>query len=227
MFAESIAGHTIMYSGVNTGIIGLLADIFIKNGGTVDGALIEEEMCVRNENLNCYTCFASYEERQKHMFSVSSKVFFLPGGLGTMCELFSLLVTNKMEVVRRKALSQGDLSTAGLLAARTRFLSELPEAGDWVDTSPRGRACLDEYERSSTGPRPQSNLSNRYSPTHQKTNSGELRSKPIVQVELVNIANFWGPVKQLLELSSQLGFILDDEVDYVKFSEYNPLTDLR
>lgn len=89
----------ILYAGVTEGLLGLLADSIVSHKGVLEGALIEKEIVHKHPQLSNYTCFSSYDERQNYMFSASQDVFFLPGGLGTFHELFSLLIRNKVEKI--------------------------------------------------------------------------------------------------------------------------------
>lgn len=91
------AGETVLLGGVTTGIIGQFADAFVSKGGKLEGTLIPEEEADRHPALSNLHRFATYDARQDFMFSQASSVFFLPGGLGTFHECFSLLLKHKMK----------------------------------------------------------------------------------------------------------------------------------
>lgn len=98
-FAERLVaqGESVVCGGVTTGIIGQFADVFTAKGGRLEGALIPEEIADRRSDLATVYRFDTYDERQDFMFSASPSVFFLPGGLGTFHEFFSLILKHKMK----------------------------------------------------------------------------------------------------------------------------------
>lgn len=98
-FADYLAcmGEAVLYGGVTTGLVGQIADAFVAKGGRLEGALIPEEEADQHPDLERIHRFATYDERQNFMFARSERVFFLPGGLGTFHEFFSLLLKHKMK----------------------------------------------------------------------------------------------------------------------------------
>lgn len=97
--AEALArrDETVLYGGVTTGLVGQFADAFAAKGGRLEGALIPEEEASRHPALRRVWHFETYDARQDFMFAQSREVLFLPGGLGTFHELFSLILKHKMQ----------------------------------------------------------------------------------------------------------------------------------
>lgn len=85
----------VIYGGVTTGLLGRVAASLAVRGVSLEGALIPEERTHQQDHLARVHLFDSYDDRQDYMFSVASVVYFLPGGLGTFHEFFTLLLRNK------------------------------------------------------------------------------------------------------------------------------------
>lgn len=96
LFAK--AGMQVVYGGGGIGLMGILADEVIKNGGTVTGVIPSfmndegwghdgiSEMIVTND----------MGERKKKMFSRSDAVVALPGGIGTLEELTEAITLKQL-----------------------------------------------------------------------------------------------------------------------------------
>lgn len=84
---------TLVYGGGNVGLMGILADRMLEQGGTVVGViptfLQEREVC--HAGLTELILVDSMHERKIKMAERSDGVMVLPGGFGTMDELFEML----------------------------------------------------------------------------------------------------------------------------------------
>ncbi len=92
--AEHIVNNNIglVYGGGKLGLMGVLADTVLKFGGTVTG-IITQELYNRSEahlNLTDLVIVESMQERKKRMMQISDGFIALPGGLGTLEELFEI-----------------------------------------------------------------------------------------------------------------------------------------
>lgn len=126
-FADSLpAGTSVVYGGVTTGLVGRVALALAERGVILEGALTPEEMTDKCDKLAQVYFFDSYDERQGYMFSVVSSVYFLPGGLGTFHELFSLLLKNKELREPRKVIL---LNWGGYWTSVKQLLSQAEESG--------------------------------------------------------------------------------------------------
>jgi len=86
-------GYDLVYGGGRVGLMGAVADSVLANGGQVIGiipeALAEKE--VAHQGLTELRIVASMHERKAMMAELSSAFIALPGGLGTLEELFEVL----------------------------------------------------------------------------------------------------------------------------------------
>ena len=93
-FGQTLAerGIGLVYGGSSVGIMGTLADAVLAQGGRVIGiipdALVKKE--VAHRNLTEQYIVDSMHERKRMMADKSSAFVALPGGAGTMEELFEV-----------------------------------------------------------------------------------------------------------------------------------------
>jgi uncharacterized protein (TIGR00730 family) len=101
-FARAIAarGLHLVYGGGGRGLMGALADAMLEAGGTVTGvipkALIDKEMA--HANLTELIVVDSMLERKRIMLEMSDAFVSLPGGFGTLDELFEALTWSQLGV---------------------------------------------------------------------------------------------------------------------------------
>ncbi len=92
--ATVIAGRglTLVYGGAKVGLMGALADAAIAAGGSVvgvmPGALIARE--IEHEGLTAFHKVGSMHERKALMADLSDGFIALPGGAGTLEEIFEI-----------------------------------------------------------------------------------------------------------------------------------------
>jgi len=86
-------GYGIVYGGGRVGLMGVLADAALAAGGEVIGvipsALADKELAHRH--LTRLEVVASMHERKALMADLASAFVALPGGIGTLEELFEIL----------------------------------------------------------------------------------------------------------------------------------------
>ena len=91
--ALAARGWTLVYGGGNVGLMGALADGALAGGGEVVGViprkLVERE--VAHRGLTRLEVVADMAERKTRMIELSDAFVALPGGLGTLDELFEVL----------------------------------------------------------------------------------------------------------------------------------------
>ncbi len=86
-------GHHLVYGGANLGLMECLARAVHESGGHVTGVVptkIEEGGLVSAYMDECVRC-ATLSERKRLMLEASDVVVALPGGLGTLDEIFSVV----------------------------------------------------------------------------------------------------------------------------------------
>jgi len=93
-------GIGIVYGGGNIGIMGVLADESVRLGneiiGVIPSILFERE--VAHRNLTEIHVVNNMHERKQLMFDLCDAVIALPGGIGTMEELFEAYTWNQIGI---------------------------------------------------------------------------------------------------------------------------------
>lgn len=87
------AGHTIVYGGGNTGLMGEVAQAALRAGGEVIG-IMPTLLVERERALTSVTRLETVPDmatRKARMIALSDGFLSLPGGLGTLDELFEVL----------------------------------------------------------------------------------------------------------------------------------------
>ena len=86
-------GVTIVYGGGSIGLMGILADAALALGGQVIGVIQEHlsEREIAHARLSELHVVASMHERKALMMELADGFIALPGGLGTLEELFEVL----------------------------------------------------------------------------------------------------------------------------------------
>ncbi|SHF11041.1 hypothetical protein SAMN05443144_105200 [Fodinibius roseus] len=88
----------LVYGGASVGIMGALADTVLENGGKVTGIIPEDlvKKEVAHKGLTDLQVVSSMHERKFAMAEQSDGFIALPGGLGTIEELFEVLTWSQL-----------------------------------------------------------------------------------------------------------------------------------
>ena len=91
-------GVTLVYGGARIGLMGVLADAVLDGGGDVIGVIPESMMSseVAHPSLERLEVVASMHERKARMMSLAHGLIALPGGYGTLEELFEALAWSQL-----------------------------------------------------------------------------------------------------------------------------------
>jgi len=99
---EVLVAHqiTLVYGGGNVGIMGLIADTVVNNGGKAIGVipqvLVEWE---RQHNALSELFIADdMHSRKKKMYELCDAAIILPGGFGTLDEMFEMITWNQLSI---------------------------------------------------------------------------------------------------------------------------------
>ncbi|WP_321414835.1 TIGR00730 family Rossman fold protein [uncultured Desulfobacter sp.] len=85
-------GIELVYGGAEVGLMGAVASAAMKNGGKVIGVIPESFADkVADNNLSELHIVPTMHERKKMMFDLSDGFIALPGGMGTIEEVFEIL----------------------------------------------------------------------------------------------------------------------------------------
>ncbi len=130
LLGEILVHHDIglVYGGASVGLMGTLADTVLDNGGEVIGimpqALFEKE--VSHSNLTEFKIVGSMHERKALMAEFSDGFIALPGGLGTLEELFETLTWSQLGFHKKPC---GLLNTRNYFSHLSTFLDHTVTEG--------------------------------------------------------------------------------------------------
>ncbi len=131
-------GIKIVYGGGRVGLMGALADAALDAGGEVIGVipqmLLDKE--VGHAGLTELRVVQTMSERKWQMGELSDAFIALPGGIGTMDELFEAWTWTQLDLHRKPC---GLLNFNGYYDSLVAFLDRSVEAGF---LRPRHRAAL-------------------------------------------------------------------------------------
>jgi len=93
----------LVFGGASIGIMGVLADTVLANGGRVYGVmprfLADKE--IAHKNLSELHLVETMHERKELMFRLSDGFIALPGGLGTLEEFFEILTWGQLKIHKK------------------------------------------------------------------------------------------------------------------------------
>lgn len=97
MAAQSI---TLVYGGGNVGIMGLIADEVMNNGGKVIGVIPQVLVEWERQHTSITELFVvdNMHARKKKMYDLCDAAVILPGGFGTLDELFEMVTWNQLSI---------------------------------------------------------------------------------------------------------------------------------
>lgn len=93
----------LVYGGANVGLMGAVANGVLEHGGEVTGVLPRflQEKEIAHRNLTELILVEDMHERKKKMNELSDGAIALPGGFGTMEELFEMLAWGQLGLHRK------------------------------------------------------------------------------------------------------------------------------
>ena len=121
-------GQRLVYGGGRVGLMGALADGALAGGGEVIG-VIPEMMVGRelaHEGIGDLRVVGSMHERKATMADLADAFVALPGGIGTLEELFEIWTWGQLGLHRKPC---GVLDVEGFFAPLVEFLDRQVEAG--------------------------------------------------------------------------------------------------
>ncbi|HBK45748.1 MAG TPA: TIGR00730 family Rossman fold protein [Xanthomonadaceae bacterium] len=93
-------GLRLVYGGGNVGLMGTVANAVLEAGGEVTGVIPEQlaNWEVAHRGLTELQVVGSMHERKLRMFDLSDGFVALPGGFGTMDEMFEMLTWRQLGI---------------------------------------------------------------------------------------------------------------------------------
>jgi uncharacterized protein (TIGR00730 family) len=100
----AVLGVKLVYGGGKRGLMGIVAESVLANGGKVMGVipkiLIEWEH--QHEALTELAIVPDMHSRKKMMYEMSDAAIVLPGGFGTLDEFFEMITWNQLKIHDKK-----------------------------------------------------------------------------------------------------------------------------
>ncbi len=98
-------GCNLVYGGSNIGLMRILADTVITGGGKVTGVMpnglaVKE---IAHKGIHRLHLVDTMHERKAMMASMSDAFIAMPGGLGTLDEIFEILSWNQLDIISKPA----------------------------------------------------------------------------------------------------------------------------
>jgi len=125
----------LVYGGGHVGLMGALADAMLARGGRVTGVIPHHLMRpeVAHQDLTELIVVDSMHERKRVMADRSDAFIVLPGGYGTLEEMFEMVTWQQL---RLQAKPVGVVNVEGYFDSLLRFLEHCAEQGfirraDW------------------------------------------------------------------------------------------------
>ena len=104
--AEILAQHKIelVYGGGKKGLMGIVADTVMKRSGIVRGVIPKtlSEREHQHDNISELFVVDDMHIRKRKMYELCDAVLILPGGYGTLDELFEVLTWNQLSIHDKK-----------------------------------------------------------------------------------------------------------------------------
>jgi len=121
-------GHRIVYGGGRIGLMGVVADEALKLGGSITGvmpaSLVEKELL--QEGLTEVHIVSSMHERKLKMSELADAFLALPGGAGTLDELFEQWTWSQLGMHSKPC---GVLNINGYFQPLRAMIAAMVEAG--------------------------------------------------------------------------------------------------
>jgi hypothetical protein len=127
---RTLAGQDIglVYGGGSVGLMGVLADAALEAGGEVIGVIPEHMKSreIAHYGLSDLRIVGSMHERKALMYELSDGFVAMPGGLGTMEELFEILTWCQLGL---QVKPSGLLDVDGYFSHLVEFLDQVTAEG--------------------------------------------------------------------------------------------------
>ena len=127
----------LIYGGGRNGLMGIVANTVLKNNGSVIGVIpsLLNEKEHQHEKLTALHVVGDMHTRKKMMYELSDAAVILPGGYGTLDELFEMITWNQLNIHDKKiVLLNADGYYNNLIAHLDKMYSENFLYSDWKES---------------------------------------------------------------------------------------------
>lgn len=134
---------TLIYGGGSVGIMGTLADSVMAGNGKVIGiipkVLVEWER--QHGNITELIVSDDMHARKKHLYSLCDAALILPGGFGTLDELFEVLTWNQLAIHDKPTFI---LNSAGFYDHLLTHITHMRDEGFLFEPNEKHIVVIDE-----------------------------------------------------------------------------------
>ena len=138
-------GITLIYGGGSVGLMGTIADAVMANGGKVVGiipqVLVEWER--QHRSITELIVTDDMHTRKRTIYSMCDAGLILPGGFGTLDELFEMLTWNQLSIHDKEIFI---LNSGGFYEHVIAHISKMQEEQFLYEKAARRITILDEPE---------------------------------------------------------------------------------
>ena len=130
----------LIYGGAKEGLMGVVADAALANGGAVMGVIpkVLTAWEHQHQGLTELAVVPDMHSRKKMMYDMSDAAVILPGGFGTLDELFEMLTWNQLKIHDKKIYM---LNSAGFYSHLINHLRSM-EKDDFLYETVEDRIIL-------------------------------------------------------------------------------------
>ena len=135
----------VVYGGAKIGMMGAVADAALSSGGKVIGVIpwFLRKKEVAHEHLTELIMVESMHERKMKMHELSDGVIALPGGFGTLEELFEMLTWAQLGLHKKPI---GILNIAGFYDALSALIQTMTDLGFLKESNRKMLLISDDIE---------------------------------------------------------------------------------
>ena len=121
-------GIGLVYGGGNVGLMGIIADRMLAGGGEVLGVIPKslEEREVAHHGITELTVVETMHQRKQLMYDLADAVIAMPGGIGTLDELFESWTWNQLGYLNEPC---GLLDVEGYYQPLVQMLDRMVDEG--------------------------------------------------------------------------------------------------
>lgn len=121
-------GHRLVYGGGNVGLMGIVADAALAAGGEVTGVIPQQlvDWEVAHRGVTTLEVVPDMHTRKMRMFDISDGFVALPGGFGTLDEMFEMLTWRQLGIGDKPCAF---LDVAGFYAPLVAMLDRMVAEG--------------------------------------------------------------------------------------------------
>jgi uncharacterized protein (TIGR00730 family) len=121
-------GFRLVYGGASRGLMNVVADAVLQNGGKVTGVIprLLADLEITKSECTEIIYTSTMHERKIKMFELADAVVILPGGFGTLDEMFEALTLSQLKLFNAPI---GLLNTDGYYNLLIELLDNMVEKG--------------------------------------------------------------------------------------------------